>query len=391
MTWRWFISSAVRQATDLRKHVSKILRSQRDLLKPEAIAAVQGAADGLHQAIQSGADNAALKAASKNLEDMGNKWLIPYPNAGWRENIEVLLVAVTIAMAIRTFFLQPMKIPTGSMQPTLYGITHEDLRDKPDFKIPTGLAKWFDSWFYGTSYYHEVAKDEGRLRILDPVPRQVFPLVTKQRFSLGGDTYTVWSPGDNFFRNAGVTDGQMFHKGQDIFKLKIVAGDHLFVNRVVYNFRPPKRGEIVIFETKGIDQLAQDTFYIKRLVAIGGDRVRMGNDQHLVLNGQRLDAATPHFENVYTFGPTPKEYEYFGHVNNLTYLKFSGRSLPMKPEFEDDKGEYTVRPHYLMVMGDNTMNSFDSRCWGDFPEEKVIGKASFVYWPISSRFGWGQD
>jgi signal peptidase I len=40
------------------------------------------------------------------------------------------------------------------------------------------------------------------------------------------------------------------------------------------------------------------------------------------------------------------------------------------------------------VMGDNTMNSLDSRFWGEFPSESVIGRAGFVYWPITSRFGW---
>jgi len=59
----------------------------------------------------------------ENLEKAANKWLKPYPNAGYRENGEVLLVALTVAMGIRTFFLQPFKIPTGSMQPTLYGVT----------------------------------------------------------------------------------------------------------------------------------------------------------------------------------------------------------------------------------------------------------------------------
>ncbi len=62
------------------------------------------------------------------VEDAANKWLKPYPNAAWRENVEVLLVALAVAMAIRTFFLQPFKIPTGSMQPTLFGVTSE-----PDF------------------------------------------------------------------------------------------------------------------------------------------------------------------------------------------------------------------------------------------------------------------
>ncbi len=53
------------------------------------------------------------------LEKAANKWLKPYPNATIRENVEVLLVALAVAMGIRTFFLQPFKIPTGSMQPTL--------------------------------------------------------------------------------------------------------------------------------------------------------------------------------------------------------------------------------------------------------------------------------
>jgi signal peptidase I len=44
-----------------------------------------------------------------------------------------------------------------------------------------------------------------------------------------------------------------------------------------------------------------------------------------------------------------------------------------------------------MVMGDNTRNSLDSRYLGDFGRENVIGKSSFVYWPISSRFGFGYD
>jgi signal peptidase I len=50
-------------------------------------------------------------------------------------------------------------------------------------------------------------------------------------------------------------------------------------------------------------------------------------------------------------------------------------------------GDFQVASNHCFVMGDNTMNSSDSRYWGDFPQEKIIGKSFFVYWPITTRFG----
>ena len=65
------------------------------------------------KAVAENADKAALEKQMENLEKAANKWLKPYPNAAWRENVEVLLVALAVAMGIRTFFLQPFKIPTA--------------------------------------------------------------------------------------------------------------------------------------------------------------------------------------------------------------------------------------------------------------------------------------
>lgn len=387
---RWLISGTVRQATELRSHVRKYLRSQLDILAPEAVEKTNQALSEIDQALRTGADTATLKARMKVLEDTANQWLIPHPNASWRENVEVVLVAVAIAMSIRTFFLQPMKIPTGSMQPTLYGITYENLSGKPDVSIPTGLRKYLHSIFLGTSYHHVVAKDDGDFYLLDPMPQPGLPFMTKQRFTVGGVPYQVTSPGDRFFMYAGITNGQHFRKGEDIIKMKVTSGDHLFVNRMVYNFKQPERGEIVIFETRGIQELPQDTFYIKRLVATSGDRIRIGNDQHLMINGQRLDAATPHFEFLYTFKDgSYEENAYFGHVNQAVGAKYARPGTIISPLFADANVEQTVRTNHYAVMGDNTMNSFDSRYWGDFPRENVIGRAGFVYWPISKRFGWG--
>ncbi|HVV72203.1 MAG TPA: S26 family signal peptidase, partial [Verrucomicrobiae bacterium] len=61
----------------------------------------------------------------------------------------------------------------------------------------------------------------------------------------------------------------------------------------------------------------------------------------------------------------------------------------LAPLFPDASSVFQVQPDHYIVMGDNTMNSLDSRSWGDFPAKNVIGKSFFVYWPITDRFGWG--
>ena len=159
MILQWFLSKTVRQATAMRKHVQKLLNHQRDILSPQAIEGVRTAMANCQKAVAEGADKAALEKQMENLEKAANKWLKPYPSAAWRENVEVLLVALAVAMGIRTFFLQPFKIPPGSMQPTLYGVTSDNLINQPDFKIPTGLTR-VRQWFEGISYIHLVAEND---------------------------------------------------------------------------------------------------------------------------------------------------------------------------------------------------------------------------------------
>ena len=104
MILRWFLSQEVRNAAAMRKHVRRLLAAQRDMLTPPAIENVQRALADLKAAIKAGMKGEAFKQEMGRLEEAANKWLKPYPNAGWRENVEVLLVALAVAMAIRTFF-----------------------------------------------------------------------------------------------------------------------------------------------------------------------------------------------------------------------------------------------------------------------------------------------
>lgn len=406
---RWIFSRQVRLAMAMRRHVEKILAAQSDLLTPQAIAAVREATGSLSTAVRQGADKAKLAAEMENLEQAANKWLKPYPHAAWRENVEVFLVAIAVAMGIRTFFLQPFKIPTGSMQPTLYGITPQLFSgNEPDLKIPDRLTRFLAFWFSGEHFFHVVAPEDGVLEYVKPpefmgIRLGLFNI--KQDYRFNGRWYSVWFPAENLFERAGYrvdpeshevrrvdlvrreieSRQPTFRRGDDIIRLKVLAGDHLFVNRLVYNFRHPERGDIIVFSTKGFDPefplrfnqkpVPANQYYIKRLVALGGEKVKIGEDQHLIIDGQRLDSATPHFENLYQFRPDAGDDEYFGH---------EPRGI-----FAGPQTEYLVRPDHYMVMGDNTRNSLDSRYLADFPREEVIGKSSFVYWPISSRFGWG--
>src|SRR5882724_6787203 len=103
MNLRWFSSRSVRVACDMSKHVRKILGAQRDILSTPAIIAVQTSLIEIKKAIADGANEEGLKKQMDNLEKTANKWLKPYPNATIRENVEVLLVALAVAMGIHVF------------------------------------------------------------------------------------------------------------------------------------------------------------------------------------------------------------------------------------------------------------------------------------------------
>jgi len=414
--FRWFISQAVRNACAAHKHYRRQLAAQSDLLAAPAIAAVQSKLDELTIAIKEG-HTGRINIKVEELQFAAEKWIKPYPNAAWRENVEVLLVALAVAMAIRTFFLQPFKIPTGSMQPTLFGVMsvpdftsffqnnywedktsietrlREQIKLRDTMVIPTGWQR-VKEWFKGISYIHIVAPADGTIDGISPVTKFLIFNI-KQTISIGGVAQTIWFPPDYGEEplpyRAGLQvgpEGHVFHKGDIVANLKVSAGDHLFVDRLSYNFRKPTRGEIVVFATVGTQIKEQDQFYIKRLTVLPGEHVQIGDDRHMIINGRRIDASTPHFENVYGFDPKqpPRENQFSGHVNGAIAQQFN--LYPnLAPLFPDAQTVFTNGPDSYMVFGDNTCNSSDSRTWGTFPAQNIIGKSFFVYWPLTTRFG----
>lgn len=373
------------------RQLRRVTNEQRDLLSSEALSGLSAAAAEAEGVVRAGAKKPELEAQMKKLEEAARKWFKPYANPGVRENVKEFLVAVVTILAFTTFFLQLTKIPTGSMQPTLFGITHQDLRGT-DFIIPPFWKRFVLYWTQGISYKHLVAPEDGQITGIDEEPHILIPFVKKQRIFFNRKPLTVWFPPEDLANRAQLYSGMFFKKGDDILKLKVIAGDHLLVDRLTYNFRHPERGEIIVFKTRGITGLAQDVLYIKRLVALPNEEVRIGNDRHLIINGKRLDAATPHFEMVYSFEINPTNNPYLGHVNDFALSQMNLRDRyrsALSPLLPDETVTHTVQPGHYMAMGDNTLNSFDSRAWGELPQKNVIGRCWFIYWPFTERFGWG--
>ena len=122
-------------------------------------------------------------------------------------------------------------------------------------------------------------------------------------------------------------------------------GQRLIVNKILYKFREPKRGEVIIFEAP--DTLGGD--YIKRIIALPGDALEI-KDGAVYINGSELD-------EPYIMSPP----------------KYTVREL----EVPDNR---------YFVLGDNRNNSNDSHNDWLVPRENIIGKAWISTWPPNN---WG--
>jgi len=313
-----------------------------------------------------------VEAAVQTLEKKANK-VYPFarktPMMEWTETI---IVALGAAMAIRAFFFQPFKIPTGSMQPTLNGITIEAQAESTIFDNP--LAK-FPKWLITGSSYKEVrAKASGKF-----MEQNVRGDRDKVIITIGGVDHKFPSYlRDELQRQIRErceqqrTNEPYYNKGDIIVSAKVIAGDHILVNKMKYNWMKPERGDISVFDTRNIadPRVRKDTFYIKRMVGLPNEKIQIQH-RRLVADGE-IVSEPPMFETIAT---DPKYSG--GHATT------AGSRLETAEDFiqlGDDE--------YLM-MGDNTRPnmSLDGRFFGGVPREDFQGPAIFVYWPFREHWG----
>jgi len=167
-----------------------------------------------------------------------------------RENVEVVITAVILALIIRTFVVQAFKIPTGSMRPTL------------------------------------------------------------------------------------------------------IEGDRILVNKFIYRFKDPGRGDIIVF--KYPEDKKKD--FIKRLIGFGGEMIRI-KDGSILVNGRPVEKSSA-LQQIYYYNKPATLYGEEGTVIRVP---------------EDS----------YFVLGDNSASSRDSRYWGFVPKKYLVGKAFVIYWPLN--------
>ncbi len=402
--WRWLSSRTYRGALDEYRRTRTQLRRQRDLIADEGATAILADLARLRLAIASGEAPVVVGAAREELRTHAYSWLEDPRHNRLKDYTEMALTAIVVVMVLRTFFAQPMQVPTASMQPTLFGVTITNLLAQPDGAIPPWWRQVWEHALYGRSYYHLVARAAGKFVKVEPpqpVPSWLgwLPGLREQRFQIGPEWYSVRLPGLElpnpfglppeyvFLYLAGLNPDHVYQPGDDLVKLAITTGDHVLIDRFSINFHRPQRGEIVVFRAQDISKLHDNEYYLKRLVALDGDTVQIGDDRHLRINGVRLDSATPHFDEVYSFRGPPVDGEYSGHINDRTAQRLRMKRGFLAPLFPNGSTVRHVGAGQIMVMGDNTVSSYDSRAFGELSESAILGRLLAVYWPLTPRFG----
>lgn len=128
-------------------------------------------------------------------------------------------------------------------------------------------------------------------------------------------------------------------------------GDNLIVDKISYHFREPKRFDIIVFPF----QYEEETYYIKRIIALPGETVRIDFEGNIYVDGELLE-------------------EQYG----LEVIQDPGRA----------QQEITLGEDEYFVLGDNRNNSTDSRAEmvGNIHKKDIIGRAWVRIYPFD-KFG----
>lgn len=126
-----------------------------------------------------------------------------------------------------------------------------------------------------------------------------------------------------------------------------LAKEYLIIDELSYRFREPVRGEVIVFRAP----VAEKDFYLKRIIALPGERVKVEENKVIVFNSEHPQGIL--VEEEYLVEETP------GDVS------------------------YTLGPDEYFVLGDNRDASFDSRRFGPITKDVIVGRTWIRGWPVN--------
>jgi signal peptidase I len=434
-----------RHAANWLEVAERVYHFRRDLLAPAQVQQLVAASGDVKLRLKEKADASRLKMAIEKLEgvlrETGGRI---YPSSSLVENVEFFLVAAIVILGLRAYFVQPFKIPTNSMWPSYFGMTHELFREGEE---PNAVERAGRLLAYGATHYSAPAPADGEVMI--PVNRDlrvpysekrsttlgVIPTVVREyTFMVDGSPTTLEVPLefdldrvlDEAFGGAKkdlvgaiqarvrelgkqpesstletvlggrryeqrvfwIPTGHKVTRGQKVISFDILTGDLLFVDRFTYNFFPPKVGQGFVFKTENIDSPDMKDragnqlkqYYIKRLVGLPGDKLEIKASQFIRDGGN--DPANP----------PPRLFRNGAPITGATAFDANAERRGKYPGYVNagllGVGQVADVPlNYYMALGDNSPRSQDSRFWGYIPEKDVVGRPLFIYYPLSKRWG----
>lgn len=392
----FFTPRYLKHAQLLHKGVTRFINYKRDVLPAAKLDEIETLRRSLEDAMKT-KNKERLKMLNEEINRVCEKAMPEAAPSEIADNVEVIFVAIVIALGIRAYIAQPFQIPTGSMQPTLNGITAEATAEDPS----PGPVGWVSSLFTSTRHINVVSDYTGNLRSREPLTEHrflIFMPYCKLHFE-DGHTITIKSPKTQLLNELQLIEhlnaapvltgrdtpdrrwgrelpgGLPVKEGQLLARGVVHNGDHVLVDKVSYHFRTPTRGEVFVFTTKhirGINVPAEQgsQHYIKRLAGLPGDLLEVQSPK-LFINGK--EAEEQGFKKVMqgTRNEPVNDYRGYGFAENV------GGMI----------NKINLHPEDYFAMGDNSYNSSDSRVWGTVPERNLVGPALWCYWPITSHWG----